>query len=108
MINNWEKVFCATEAYNTHGRRWKFRIQPLKESIKEGNFNFNADVVLQKAKDSENGDVDAILERYSRDTRSQVIYILISHHLEYTKIMSKTYTTRLKQCNYKSILVYVI
>ena len=74
LIDNWEKVFCATAAHNTHGRRWKFLIQPLKTSIKDGVFNFNPEVVLQKARASQGEDIEAILERVSKQSKkSQVL-----------------------------------
>ncbi|KAI6651748.1 hypothetical protein LOD99_4996 [Oopsacas minuta] len=73
VIENWEKLFCATEAYNTHGRRWKFLMRPLKKSIKDGSFNFNPEVVLEKARSAQGEDIDAIMERVSKQSRrSQV------------------------------------
>ena len=75
VIDNWEKVFCSTEAHNTHGRRWKFLIQPLKTSIKDGVFNFNPEVVLQKTHASQGEDVDAILERISKQPKRSQVFL---------------------------------
>lgn len=82
VVDNWEKLFCAAEAHNTHGRRWKFLMQPLKTSIKDGTFNFNPEVVLERAHSAKGEDIDSILERVSKQTKqSQVIVTLMLHLL---------------------------
>ena len=75
IVENWEKLFCASEAHNTHGRRWKFLMQPLKTSIKDGTFNFNPEVVLERSHSAKGEDIDSILERVSKQSKqSQVTH----------------------------------
>ncbi|KAL5477750.1 hypothetical protein EMCRGX_G024588 [Ephydatia muelleri] len=40
-LNGWLKLFMAVMSTRSHGRRWKFRIEPLKAKIKQG-FNPHA------------------------------------------------------------------
>lgn len=35
-LNGWLKLFMAVMSTKSHGRRWKFRIEPLKTKIKQG------------------------------------------------------------------------
>lgn len=32
---NWERLFIKTMEFKSHGRRWKFRIEPLKMKMKK-------------------------------------------------------------------------
>ena len=34
-LTNWERLFIKTMESKSHGRRWKFRIEPLKMKMKE-------------------------------------------------------------------------
>ena len=86
VIDNWEKLFCATEAHNTHGRRWKFLIQPLKTSISGGVFNFNPEVVLERARASQGDDIEAILERVAKQSKRSQVSL-------YTKLHSNLFST---------------
>lgn len=36
MLGHWEKLFCHVMQSKSHGRRWKFRIEPLRRKIKAG------------------------------------------------------------------------
>ena len=34
-LNNWERLFCKVMGAKSHGRRWKFRIEPLKKKLEQ-------------------------------------------------------------------------
>lgn len=36
LLGHWERLFCHVMQTKSHGRRWKFRIEPLRRKLKEG------------------------------------------------------------------------
>lgn len=36
VLGNWEKLFCHVMLNKSHGRRWKFRIEPLRRKLERG------------------------------------------------------------------------
>lgn len=36
LLGHWERLFCHVMQTNSRGRRWKFRIEPLRRKLKAG------------------------------------------------------------------------
>ena len=36
LLSHWERLFCHVMQTKSHGRRWKFRIEPLRRKLEAG------------------------------------------------------------------------
>lgn len=36
VVGHWERLFCHIMSTESHGRRWKFRIEPLRRKLEAG------------------------------------------------------------------------
>ena len=43
VVGNWERLFCYLMQARSHGRRWKFRIEPLRKKIEAGYNPYQSD-----------------------------------------------------------------
>lgn len=66
MLGHWERLFCHVMQAKSHGRRWKFRIAPLRRKIKAGYNPYLSDSESDQEEELEEEEEEALFDVSSR------------------------------------------
>lgn len=78
LLGYWERLFCHVMQTKSHGRRWKFRIEPLRRKLKDGFNPYLSDSESDEDEEDGNETVD-VSEVSGWNNR----YVLVSRHVHF-------------------------
>lgn len=82
LLGHWERLFCHVMQAKSHGRRWKFRIEPLRRKLEAGFNPYLSDSDSDEDEEDGSGTLEALEVSGQATGRHKVIVQVGVSHTE--------------------------